>query len=155
MLDKIQLLLSLQVFGFFIFGGVTLLLRSFGNRAKKILGWSMLLWALLAGVRLSVNLYVENSKEVFNPAILMAGCLVMASMSCYVIEVLRPGYLTLRRFLLYLSPLFFLGLVYLCYRLSGSEVHLYYSLSEVYAEMSIDMLLRSLLFLGSTVISVN
>lgn len=38
MLDKIQFLLSLQIIGFCIFGGITLLLRAGDNRAKKILG---------------------------------------------------------------------------------------------------------------------
>ena len=37
MLDKIQFLLSLQIIGFCIFGGATLLLRAGDNRAKKIL----------------------------------------------------------------------------------------------------------------------
>lgn len=63
MLDKIQFLLSLQILGFCVFGGITLLLRARENRAKQILGWSMLLWAFLAAVRVSVNLYLEDSKR--------------------------------------------------------------------------------------------
>ena len=55
MLDKIQFLLSLQILGFCVFGGITLLLRARENRAKQILGWSMLLWAFLAAVRVSVK----------------------------------------------------------------------------------------------------
>ena len=56
MLDKIQFLLSLQIIGFCIFGGATLLLRAGDNRAKRILGGGMFLWAFLAAIRLSVNL---------------------------------------------------------------------------------------------------
>ena len=70
MLDKIQFLLSLQIIGFCVFGGTTLLLRADDNRAKKILGWGMYLWAFLAIVRLSVNLYLHEPKEAFHPDIL-------------------------------------------------------------------------------------
>ena len=73
MLDKIQFLLSLQILGFCVFGGITLLLRARENRAKQILGWSMLLWAFLAAVRVSVNLYLEDSKEIFHPDVLIMG----------------------------------------------------------------------------------
>ena len=75
MLDKIQFLLSLQILGFCVFGGITLLLRARENRAKQILGWSMLLWAFLAAVRVSVNLYLEDSKEIFHPDVLIMGCI--------------------------------------------------------------------------------
>ena len=71
MLDKIQFLLSLQIIGFCIFGGLTLLLRASDNRAKKILGWGMFLWAFLAAIRLSVNLYLHEPKEAFHPDILI------------------------------------------------------------------------------------
>lgn len=146
MVDKIQLLLSLQVLGFCIFGGVTLLLRAEDNRAKRILGWSMLLWAFLAGVRLSVNLYIQGCKEVFNPAVLVTGCLVMASLSCYVIEVLRPGYLTAKRFLIYISPVIAGAAAYFIYRLAGGEQGVYYSIWEVAGALNADTSLRLLIF---------
>lgn len=92
MLDKIQFLLSLQIIGFCIFGGLTLLFRASDNRAKKILGWGMFLWAFLAAIRLSVNLYLHEPKEAFHPDILIMGALVAAMLACYVIEVLRPGF---------------------------------------------------------------
>ena len=50
----------------------------------------MLLWAFLAAVRVSVNLYLEDSKEIFHPDVLIMGCIVVATLACYVIEVLRP-----------------------------------------------------------------
>ena len=71
MLDKIQFLLSLQIIGFCIFGGATLLLRAGDNRAKRILGWGLFLWAFLAAIRLSVNLYLHKPKEAFHPDILI------------------------------------------------------------------------------------
>ena len=147
MLDKIQFFLSLQILGFCIFGGFTLLLRARDNRAKRILGWSMFLWAFLAAVRISVNLYVDNAKEVFDPDILFSGCLVSASLACYVIEVLHPGYLTLRRILYFISPVFTGGLAFFIYRLSGGEIHVYYTLEDVFIHFNIDMVLRILLLL--------
>lgn len=146
MLDKIQLLLSLQVFGFCIFGGLTLLLRARDNRAKRILGWSMLLWASLAGVRLSVNWYIQDQKEVLNPNVLIAGCLVMATLACYVIEVLRPGYLTFKRFVVYISPVVVSAGAYLAYRFAGGEVAEYYSIRHLFPPFTLDMALRLLIF---------
>lgn len=146
MLDKIQLLLSLQVFGLCIFGGLTLLLRAGDNRAKKILGWSMLLWASLAGVRLSVNWYIQDQKEVLNPNVLIAGCLVMATLACYVIEVLRPGYLTFKRFLIYISPVLISAGAYLAYLLAGGKVAEYYSIGPLFHPFTIDIALRLLIF---------
>lgn len=142
MMDKIQFLLSLQILGFCIFGGTTLLLRAHDNRAKRILGWGMFLWAFLTGVRLSVNLYVEETKEAFHPDVLLIGCFVTATLACYVIEVLRPGFLTLKRFFVFVSPIFLLAFLYLGYRISGDEVHVYYSLAEVVATLNTDGFLR-------------
>lgn len=131
--------------GFCIFGGITLLLRAYENRAKRILGWSMLLWAFLTGVRVSVNHFLCDTKEVFNPTILITGCTVMASLACYVIEVLRPGYLTCKRFGLYISPIVASGVAYLVYRISGSKVHVYHSVGEVFITFNTDMSLRLLM----------
>lgn len=125
MLDKIQFLLSLQILGFCVFGGITLLLRARENRAKQILGWSMLLWAFLAAVRVSVNLYLEDSKEIFHPDVLIMGCIVVATLACYVIEVLRPCYMTVRRFFIFTSPIWVLGISFLIYRIAGGNIHRY------------------------------
>ena len=43
MLDKIQFLLSMQIIGLCVLGGIMMLLRSFGNRARLILAWSMIM----------------------------------------------------------------------------------------------------------------
>ena len=52
MLDKIQFLLSMQIIGLCVLGGIMMLLRSFGNRARLILAWSMIMWALMAVIRI-------------------------------------------------------------------------------------------------------
>lgn len=70
----------------------------------------MLLWAFLAAVRVSVNLYLEDTKEIFHPDVLIMGCIVVATLACYVIEVLRPCYMTVRRFFIFTSPIWVLGI---------------------------------------------
>lgn len=131
--------------GFCVFGGLTLLFRAHENRAKRILGWSMLLWALMTVVRVSVNLYLRDSKEMFHPDILLTGCIVTASLACYVIEVLRPGYLTLRRFFMIISPILLLGVAFGVYRWLGGEVHRYYTIPEAFRYCNLDMFLRLLM----------
>ena len=89
MLDKIQFLLSMQIIGLCVLGGIMMLLRSFGNRARLILAWSMIMWALMAVIRISVNSYVDEAKEAFHPDVLIASCFVTACLASYVIEKLR------------------------------------------------------------------
>ena len=144
MLDKIQFLLSMQIIGLCVLGGIMTLLRSFGDRARLILAWSMIMWALLAVIRISVNTYVDEAKEAFHPDILIASCLVTACLACYVIEKLRPGFLTLRRFAVFLSPVVIGGFSYLAYRLSGGEIHVFYSIKDVFTHFNLDVFLRLL-----------
>ena len=87
------------------------------------------------------------TKEAFHPNILIMGALVTATLACYVIEVLRPGFLTCKRFFLFISPVVFGGLAYLTYRLSGGEIHTYYSIREVFEYLNMDVLLRMTVFL--------
>lgn len=144
MLDKIQLILSLEVMGFCVFGGVTLLLRARENRAKRMLGGSMLLWAFLAVVRLSVNWFIQDRKEVLNPDVLITGCLVTASLACYVIELLRPGYLTWKRFLFFITPVCVGGIACAGSRFSAEGVSVYYSIREVFRHFDGDVFVRLL-----------
>nr|WP_233564396.1 AraC family transcriptional regulator [Parabacteroides sp. AF14-59] len=144
MLDKIQFLLSMQIIGLCVLGGIMMLLRSFGNRARLILAWSMIMWALMAVIRISVNSYVDEVKEAFHPDVLIASCFVTACLASYVIEKLRPGFLTFRRFAVFLSPVVIGGLSYLTYRLSGGEIHIFYSLKDVFTYFNMDVFLRLL-----------
>ena len=144
MLEKIQFLLSMQIIGLCILGGIMMLLRSFGNRARHILGWSMIMWALMAVIRISVNSYVNETKEAFHPDVLIASCFVTACLASYVIEKLRPGFLTLKRFAIFLSPVVIGGLSYLTYRLSGGEIHIFYSIKDVFTHFNMDVFLRLL-----------
>lgn len=146
MLEKIQFLLSMQIIGLCILGGIMMLLRSFGNRARHILGWSMIMWAAMAVIRNIVNFYLHDAKEAFHPDVLIASCFVVACLAAYVIEKLRPGYLTFKRFSIFLSPVIIGGLSYLTYRLCGGEIHVYYSVRDVFNDLNLDVCLRLLVF---------
>ncbi len=76
--------------------------------------------------------------------LLIASCLVTACLACYVIEKLRPGFLTLRRFSVFLSPVVIGGFSYLAYRLSGGEIHVFYSIKDVFTHFNLDVFLRLL-----------
>nr|WP_233587590.1 AraC family transcriptional regulator [Parabacteroides sp. AF18-52] len=134
----------MQIIGLCVLGGIMMLLRSFGNRARLILAWSMIMWALMAVIRISVNSYVDEVKEAFHPDVLIASCFVTACLASYVIEKLRPGFLTFRRFAVFLSPVVIGGLSYLTYRLSGGEIHIFYSIKDVFTYFNMDVFLRLL-----------
>lgn len=146
MLEKIQFLLSMQIIGLCVLGGIMMLLRSFGNRARHILGWSMIMWAVMAVIRNIVNFYLHDAKEAFHPDVLIASCFVVACLAAYVIEKLRPGYLTFKRFSIFLSPVIIGGLSYLTYRLCGGEIHVYYAVRDVFNDLNLDVCLRLLVF---------
>ena len=89
-LRNIQLILSLMILGLCVFGGVTLLAHPRRSRAKSILGAGMLLWAMLIVFRLAVNPWLDSSKPLFQPLILIIGGFGMAVTTCYIIEIQRP-----------------------------------------------------------------
>ena len=72
------------------------------------------------------------------------GCIVVATLACYVIEVLRPCYMTVRRFFIFTSPIWVLGISFLIYRLSGN-VHRYNSFGEVFDTLNLDVVIRLLI----------
>lgn len=75
MLDKIQFLLSMQIIGLCVLGGIMMLLRSFGNRARLILAWSMIMWALMAVIRISVILMWMKQRKRSIPTFLLQAVL--------------------------------------------------------------------------------
>lgn len=136
-----------MIFSLCIFGGITLLLHSNRNRAKVILACSMLFWALLIGAQLAINCSSENSSVLFQPEILIIGGFVTASTTCYVIEVLRPRYLTLRRFIIFFFPFIVIAALTITYYCTGHKIQSYHNLTDLFAKFNIDHMLRVLLLL--------
>ena len=73
------------------------------------------------------------------------GCIVVATLACYVIEVLRPCYMTVRRFFIFTSPIWVLGISFLIYRLAGGNIHRYNSFGEVFDTLNLDVVIRLLI----------
>ena len=128
-----------------IFGGITLLVHPRRTKAKSILGASMLFWALLIILRLTVNPFLDNTKSLFQPTILIMGAFVMATTTCYIIEILRPGFLTFRRFFLFISPAIVCSLLFGGYYVYREQMPIYYSLWDLFSFSDIDIFFRSML----------
>lgn len=121
MLEKAHFFLSLMIFNLCFWGGLTLLLHPRRNKAKHILGLSMLFWALLIGVHLTINPFSGQPQTILHPIVLITGSFVIATTTCYVIEILRPGYLTCKRFLIFISPAFVCILIFCIYCLFNAK----------------------------------
>ncbi|WP_297909026.1 helix-turn-helix domain-containing protein [uncultured Parabacteroides sp.] len=147
MLDIIQIVQSIMIFSLCAFGGVTLIFHKQKSKAKKILGWSMLSWALLIAARLYTNSFIEEAHTIFYPEILIIGIYVFATTTCYVIEILRPGYLTIKRLMIFLSPGLVQTILFIGYCMAGYEIHPYSCIRDLFASFDLDCILRSLLLL--------
>ena len=128
-----------------VFGGITLLAHPRRSKAKFILGASMLFWGVLIILRLSFNPFLDCAKTLFQPMILITGSIVMATTTCYVIEVLRPGYLTFRRFCLFISPAIVCSLLFGCHYICSPQTQTYYNLYDLFLFSDTDIFLRLML----------
>ncbi|MDF9829242.1 helix-turn-helix domain-containing protein [Parabacteroides sp. PF5-6] len=82
-------------------------MQSRHSRSRRVLGWVMVLWSLsyLSGLMLLLR-GGEGSPDsgVMRPYSLTVGTFAVFITTCYVFEVLRPGWITLRRGLALFSP---------------------------------------------------
>ena len=145
MLKNIQLILSLMIFSLCIFGGITLLAHPQRSKPKSILGLSMLFWSILICVRIIINPLLDDTKTLFQPIILITGAFVMATTTCYIIEILRPGYLTFKRFCIFISPaistVFFFG----CYYIFPKRSSTCYDFWDLFTLSNLDIIFHIIL----------
>ena len=146
MLKNIQLILSLMILSLCIFGGITLIAHPQHSKAKFILGLSMLFWALLISIRLIINPFLDNT-ALFQPIVLITGSYVMATTTCYIIEILRPGYLTFKRFCFFISPAIGFTLLFGSYYIFKQEVTVYHGMQDLLSLSDIDIIFRITLLL--------
>lgn len=114
-------------------GGASLLfLRGRGNRSRRILAFIMLAWGLFYVVRV-MGMLLENQNlnfttvDVANTMLLVTGNLYLIILLLYPLEVVRPGWLNLKRTVLLLLPYVTVTLFYyfVLYLLGQKSLKLY------------------------------
>lgn len=96
-------------------GAALLFLCPVRSRSRRLLGCIMLAWGLAyalrsAGMVLGTMNYMKT--DILAPFILIGGNLYVIILLCYPVEVLRPGWLNAKRFLIILSPYLAIVAVY-------------------------------------------
>lgn len=103
-------------------GFILLSLRSSGSRSRRLLAFTMLAWGLIylgRTVGLAFSLFDVADVGAFSPLYLLVGNLYLIVLIPYPLEVIRPGWFTLRRVSLLLLPflsvtaVYFLGVAFL------------------------------------------
>ena len=99
-------------------GGSSLLfLRSRDNRSRRLLAGIMMTWGLFYAVRL-IGILMQNPSlnftqiDVANVMVLISGNFYLIVLLLYPVEVIRPGWLNLKRAFLLLLPYVFVTLFY-------------------------------------------
>lgn len=101
-------------------GAILLLLHAEGSRSKRLLAYVMLAWGAayvlrILGILLGFMRSMESS--ILEPFVLISGNLYAIITLLYPLEVVRPGWLNLKRCLLVMSP--YLLIVALYYAILG------------------------------------
>lgn len=110
-------------------GAILLLLHAEGNRSKRLLAYVMLAWGVVYSIRILGILFGFMGfmkSSILDPFVLISGNLYAIITLLYPLEVVRPGWLSLKRCLLIMSPyLLIAGFYYvILYLLGESPVHL-------------------------------
>ena len=114
--DILQVLLTMSVV--ICVGGATLLfLRSGGNRSRRLLSLVMFTWGLIymtrvIGMLTGILNFDFTSTGVLDVLVLVAGNFFLIVLLLYPLEIVRPGWLNLRRIGLLLLPYIMLVLFY-------------------------------------------
>ncbi len=130
--------LTPMVFMICIGGGVTLLLRNNGQRARIFLGVAMCLLAIRYGYRIWRQLAVGFSgpvDDIMNPLLCIGSVFFLLVMLAYPIELVRPGWLNWRRALRLSLPAICVVAVFLLGSLIGGS----FTEIDSYAELKADI----------------
>lgn len=104
-----------------LLGAIMLLLRSAASRSRRILAFTMLAWGLVYLVRMlgiTFDFLNPGNFGMLSPIILIVGNLYVIVLLPYPLEVIRPGWFTLRRVIFLLLPyllvtgVYFLGIAF-------------------------------------------
>ncbi len=117
MIDKIIYLQSVISFSLFSIGSLFLFLKAEGQRARKILALVMAAWAVFFAASVINNLFVGKvhfQDRFFSPSILIIGTFYVISILPFAFEIIRPGWISVKRFSFLLLPWMFTSMLYYC-----------------------------------------
>lgn len=126
--------------GICILGAVILFSHPERSRARMILGFIMLLWGLgygfLAWKRLT-DVAIVASRGIFFPFIIEFGNLFIIITMTYLIELIRPGWLSLSNLLKISTPMFGVMLLYHgILFLTGEEIENIHNIADLFANIA-------------------
>lgn len=90
-----------------IAGAILLLVHTEGSRSRKLLAYIMLAWGAIYAIRILgilLGFMGAMKTDILAPFILISGNLYAISMLWYPLEIVRPGWLNLKRCLLIMLP---------------------------------------------------
>lgn len=110
--------LSISVSTLAFFGSLLLILKNQGILARRILGLVLLLWGVLSLIRGLVPYSVMGVNDGFMPApLIVSGTFWALLFLAYPMEVVRPGWLSIKNFALVASPFIVLYLIFIINRI--------------------------------------
>ena len=141
----------------FFFQAIILMLRSNGNKARRILAYVAFAWGICYLLRFvaiqSPDDDFAQSYSLLRSRVMVVGNFYIALMYLFPIEALLPGWLNRKRFLLlYLPIVAYTGLYYLVLALLGAEPLELHTYAELWANIgSFDVWYRFVLLICNTV----
>lgn len=132
-----------------IFGGLMMLFHKKRSRSRNIFASIMLMCGLAAAITLVAFLLNSTGivvKRCISPGVLSYGNFFAFLFSLYPIDVMRPGWLTLKRTSLLFLPAFLLSIVCVLYVMSGGSLNRVSSLAQAFQVLSpLDLTCRFLM----------
>ncbi len=123
------------------FGGALLLfLRGEGSRLRKILAWVMLVWGIIISLRLlsifTVDHPLLSEKDILSPLSPFLGTCALGMLCPYVLELVKPGWINFRRWLIIASPYLLVFTIYFgMFFFSKTPVIKLNSLSDIFVNI--------------------
>ena len=99
-----------------IAGAILLLVHTEGSRSRKLLAYIMLAWGVIYVIRILgilLGFMSAMKTDILAPFILISGNLYAISLLWYPLEIVRPGWLNLKRCLLIMLPYLLVAGIYL------------------------------------------
>ncbi len=131
----LQLLCALE----FFVGGVLLLRRTSGNRARRMLGYMFFINSLnifLRTTSVPAGTFEQMKESFFSPLLIFVPMLITTVMVLYILEVIRPGWINWKRGFCLALPWLGSGLLYFfVLRITGEPIRKLTGMGELWAHI--------------------